>query len=570
MQILPFIEQDNLYKQLDHTKPWDDPANLKVLEAMEMPKVFEHPGRPAPKGHTYFRIFTLPKDAKGTERPFFKEGQRGPKFADDHRRHVEHVHDRGGRRGGAVVQAGRAGLRRQTAAAATRATRTRTGSWRRWATAASASLKPSKLGEKTLRALITTQRRRGRLRCRSDRSRVASARASRAQVHGTPSDLLTSRLPAVALAAGLFLLAGDPDGSARQQRSAAGPAGQPPGSRVPSRRGGALPVVPKSAGAFVSLKVSALVDHPDLKPVLEQLKKKPEALDGISGTDRRLAARDRPRHAVLAARRATAAGRRPVLVVTTTREPYNEARVLKALKADPVFDDRRDPRARHGHGGHGKAGGGPPTDAPDVKTSPNATETGGPGSARATAPDRPEGRREGAAARPPPPLPTRSRRERRRSVCPGRGRRAERPALLRADRGAFEALFLVDDRTLVFLPGGSEGEFANWRFWPRRSRRTRPARSPTRSPPPGSTPSRPGVHLTPLFREFDRRMPPELVPYTALLAARTGVLTGDLDKSAKLTLTLTFDDAAAAKRAAPVLEEGIATVAEKVAGSPTR
>ena len=82
VQILPYIEQDNLYKQLDHTKAWDDPANLKVLEKFEMPKTFEIPGRPVPKGHTYFRIFSLPKGAKGADRPWMREGERGPRIAD--------------------------------------------------------------------------------------------------------------------------------------------------------------------------------------------------------------------------------------------------------------------------------------------------------------------------------------------------------------------------------------------------------------------------------------------------------------------------------------------------------
>jgi uncharacterized protein DUF1559 len=82
VQILPFIEQDNLFKLLNHNVAWDDPANLKILEGAEMPKVFEHPGRPAPKGHTYFRIFSLPKNAKGTERPFFTEGVSGPRFTE--------------------------------------------------------------------------------------------------------------------------------------------------------------------------------------------------------------------------------------------------------------------------------------------------------------------------------------------------------------------------------------------------------------------------------------------------------------------------------------------------------
>ena len=82
VQALPFIEQDKLYKILNHNVAWDDPANLKILEGAEMPKVFEHPGRPAPKGHTYFRIFSLPKNAKGTDRPFFKEGEKGPRFSE--------------------------------------------------------------------------------------------------------------------------------------------------------------------------------------------------------------------------------------------------------------------------------------------------------------------------------------------------------------------------------------------------------------------------------------------------------------------------------------------------------
>jgi hypothetical protein len=82
VQILPFIEQANLYQQLVLQKPWDDPANLAVLEKAEMPKAFEIPGRPAPKGHTYFRVFSLPKNAKGKDRPFLTEGQLGPKVVE--------------------------------------------------------------------------------------------------------------------------------------------------------------------------------------------------------------------------------------------------------------------------------------------------------------------------------------------------------------------------------------------------------------------------------------------------------------------------------------------------------
>jgi hypothetical protein len=72
-----------------------------------------------------------------------------------------------------------------------------------------------------------------------------------------------------------------------------------------------------------------------------------------------------------------------------------------------------------------------------------------------------------------------------------------------------------------------------------------------------------GVHLPPLFREFDRGLPPEFAPYAALFATRTAVVSGDLNKTAKLTVRLSFDDATAARRAGPVLEEGLKTLAEK-------
>jgi hypothetical protein len=81
VQILPYVEQDAIYRQFDFTKPWDDPGNLKLLEGLEMPKIFELPGREAPKGHTYYRIFSLPKNSKAMVRPLFTEGERGPSIA---------------------------------------------------------------------------------------------------------------------------------------------------------------------------------------------------------------------------------------------------------------------------------------------------------------------------------------------------------------------------------------------------------------------------------------------------------------------------------------------------------
>jgi hypothetical protein len=53
--VLPYVEQDNLFREFNLAEPWNSEHNMKLLE--KMPKVFEHPTRKAPKGYTFYRVF---------------------------------------------------------------------------------------------------------------------------------------------------------------------------------------------------------------------------------------------------------------------------------------------------------------------------------------------------------------------------------------------------------------------------------------------------------------------------------------------------------------------------------
>lgn len=67
--LLPYIEQDALYRQFKLDEPWDSDNNKRWSEVAI--KVFQVPGRPAPKpNETYFRGFIGPKDVKAEHRPW--------------------------------------------------------------------------------------------------------------------------------------------------------------------------------------------------------------------------------------------------------------------------------------------------------------------------------------------------------------------------------------------------------------------------------------------------------------------------------------------------------------------
>jgi hypothetical protein len=56
VQLLPYLEENDLYARIDQTKAWDDPANKKLWD--EMPAAFKIPSRAAKEKHeTYFQTF---------------------------------------------------------------------------------------------------------------------------------------------------------------------------------------------------------------------------------------------------------------------------------------------------------------------------------------------------------------------------------------------------------------------------------------------------------------------------------------------------------------------------------
>jgi len=71
--LLPFIEQEGLYKQFHLDEPWDSPHNLQLLP--QMPSLYgPYKAKPPEGGMTYFRVFVGPGAAF--------EGTTGLTFAD--------------------------------------------------------------------------------------------------------------------------------------------------------------------------------------------------------------------------------------------------------------------------------------------------------------------------------------------------------------------------------------------------------------------------------------------------------------------------------------------------------
>lgn len=64
VMMLPYLELDNLYKQINMNEPWDSETNKKLFESTPMPKIYAHPGKKdGDSKMTYYKVFVSKADA---------------------------------------------------------------------------------------------------------------------------------------------------------------------------------------------------------------------------------------------------------------------------------------------------------------------------------------------------------------------------------------------------------------------------------------------------------------------------------------------------------------------------
>ncbi len=356
-------------------------------------------------------------------------------------------------------------------------------------------------------------------------------------------------LPLLVLAVGLSAAVGVSQGQPPQ------PAQPPVLAPIDANAATALPVVPKSTAAFLSIKLSDVIDHPDFKPLFAELKKSPDAVEGLSQLFG--VGLDEIDRVTLFWPAISQRGPEPVVVVTT-REAFNEVRLLKALNARPVSE--RGFGHGFGHDDHGHF-----HEDAHVKPSVNSTV------------DVLEKPAEKAPPPPFPPVPVPPKECDAQDPCANAplADGPTEPQIYELQGSPFDLLFMVDERTLVFLSAsGPSHDMLMLSLVSQllQKKQTSPLADAIATATKHTLAG--GVYLPPLLRDlqppFLREMPPELAPYAALLATRTGVITGDMGKPAKATLTLSFDTEAAARRAAPVLEEGLKELSAKAIEEATR
>ncbi len=351
----------------------------------------------------------------------------------------------------------------------------------------------------------------------------------------------------------------------------------PAPAQQPARPAGA-DVVPTTAFAFVTVKVSDLWDSDALKPVRDAYAKEDSYVRGLE-KEAGFGPADVERVTAFWPTTPLAPGAGAPFVVVTTRKPYNEARVLKALGAVPAGSLQAfgrgpglRPRAAAKPGFEPKViepfePGPPPVldliKPPEVGPGPVPVPVPPPVKKDPIKKDGPG--LVGGADDPPTPAA-------KKPADPGRadaGPSDDGPDLFYMEGHNHGALFLLDDRNMLLLPVGRGpiDEPSALALIGQLLRRRADGPLTEALDLAGKHTVVAAVRVSLFGAELGRAggfFGPEAVPFRSLLKARTATLTADLGPSAKLTARLVFPDAASARRAEPVLKTLLQTLGEQL------
>lgn len=285
-------------------------------------------------------------------------------------------------------------------------------------------------------------------------------------------------------------------------------------------------LVPTNAAAFATVKVSDLWDSDQLKPAREVLAK--DELKVLQQIEKAVGVAPAEIERVTVFWPAYFGAEAPFLVITT-RKPFNEAKLLKSLRAMPL----------------------------------GAMPWGGPGFDRGhSAPAVQVGPTKGVDSAPAPKIPIPDKKDPDKKdldPCqPGQDKPAADAApgddlYYLPEHGPFQVMQLVDERTILFLPSGDRGGAAFAVVVAHLLKKN--AKGPLTAALAES-----GKHTfaaaakVPSIVGFEGALPPYFVPFRALLKANVVAMTADIGATSKLNATITFPDAASAKRAEPVLK----------------
>ncbi len=294
-------------------------------------------------------------------------------------------------------------------------------------------------------------------------------------------------------------------------------------------------LVPSTSFAFLSIHVAEVWDTPSMKPVREALLKGDHPLvPPIVGT---LGVPPETIEHLTAfwPNVPLGPGENRPFVVLTTRKPFNEAKLLKTLGAATSADMLR-PRGQQDFRGEAISPL-PPTTVEPKKDAPE-----------------PVAQRRVAPAEKAEPA-------------------GEMPELYFLPNSPFEALFLIDERTILFLPTNSffaRGDVRSGVYSLLGQLLRKKADGPLAEALKLSEKHAvvAGVRVSMLLPVIERELlTRELTPFKSLFRAKTMLVTLDVGAAAKVGIKLHYADEAHARRAEPVFKTLLQTASEYLAGS---